>query len=252
MNRMPILCLCLASWFCAMPAQAAVVLITQSAALAGNVTPGDAPGFPVTLSASGSYRLDSNLALSTAVNGIEVMAAEVTIDFNGFKISGGDVANNGVVGFQRGLTVRNGTIRAFNKNALKMSGPFLVVDNMRIVDNNGFGIYEDQFSSTVGYATVKNSVLSGNDYGIICAKSCRVENNIVSDNSTTGVYIFGSGGLILGNAIFSNTQFGIALTLTNTRTGIGNNTIVENGTAAVGGSGSYIPLHPNACFPQAC
>ncbi len=34
-----------------------VVLIDQNRALAGNVTPGDTPGFPVTISLSGSYRL---------------------------------------------------------------------------------------------------------------------------------------------------------------------------------------------------
>ena len=34
-----------------------VVLIDQNHALAGNITPGDGPGFPVTLSQPGSYRL---------------------------------------------------------------------------------------------------------------------------------------------------------------------------------------------------
>ena len=38
-----------------------VVLIDQARALAGNVTPGDAPGFPVTISEPGSYRLASDL-----------------------------------------------------------------------------------------------------------------------------------------------------------------------------------------------
>ena len=37
-----------------------VVLINQSAALAGNVTPGGTPGFPVTVSVSGSYTLSGN------------------------------------------------------------------------------------------------------------------------------------------------------------------------------------------------
>jgi len=47
----------------AVPAYAVdgVVLINQSVALSGNVTPGDTPGFPVTISAPGSYRLSSNL-----------------------------------------------------------------------------------------------------------------------------------------------------------------------------------------------
>jgi hypothetical protein len=37
-----------------------VILIDQNKALAGNVTPGDTPGFPVIISQPGSYRLDSN------------------------------------------------------------------------------------------------------------------------------------------------------------------------------------------------
>lgn len=41
------------------PAQAAdgQILISQAKALAGNVTHGDAPGFPVTLTQPGSYQL---------------------------------------------------------------------------------------------------------------------------------------------------------------------------------------------------
>src|SRR5260221_3357918 len=38
-----------------------VILIDQSKALAGNVTPGDAAGFPVTISRRGSYRLSGAL-----------------------------------------------------------------------------------------------------------------------------------------------------------------------------------------------
>ena len=45
-------------------AQDAVVLIDQTRVMAGNITPGDAPGFPATISRSGSYRLASNLVIS--------------------------------------------------------------------------------------------------------------------------------------------------------------------------------------------
>ena len=38
-----------------------VTLIDQNKALAGSVTPGDTPGFPVTISQPGSYRLSGNL-----------------------------------------------------------------------------------------------------------------------------------------------------------------------------------------------
>src|SRR5580693_1218836 len=66
-----------------------VVLINQANALAGNVTPGDAPGFPVTISVAGSYRLSSNLTVPDAnTDAIDITVSHVTIDLNGFSIIG--------------------------------------------------------------------------------------------------------------------------------------------------------------------
>src|SRR5215208_2216353 len=48
------------------------IVITQAKALAGNVTPGDTPGFPVTLSRAGSYILGSNLQASAGKAGITI------------------------------------------------------------------------------------------------------------------------------------------------------------------------------------
>src|SRR5213079_870780 len=96
-------------------------------ALAGGVTPGDAPGFPVTLSVAGSYRLSGNLTVPDEnTNAIVVSADNVTIDLNGFSIlgpvvcSGNPVSCNfttgtgtGVIvdGLHPNLTLVNGTIR---------------------------------------------------------------------------------------------------------------------------------------------
>jgi hypothetical protein len=65
-----------------------VILIDQNRALAGNVTPVDAPGFPVTITQPGSYRLSGNLTAGANVSGIEILASNVTLDLNGFTISG--------------------------------------------------------------------------------------------------------------------------------------------------------------------
>ena len=69
-------------------AQAQVVTIDQAKALAGNVTPGDAPGFPVTISQPGSYRLSGPLTVPDNTIGITVGAPNVTLDLNGFALSG--------------------------------------------------------------------------------------------------------------------------------------------------------------------
>src|SRR5215471_14991683 len=70
-------------------AAAAQVHISQTAALAGGITPGDAPGFPVTITSPGNYVLDSDLAVADAdTTAIDVSADNVTIDLNGFTIRG--------------------------------------------------------------------------------------------------------------------------------------------------------------------
>ena len=58
---------------------------------AGGVTATDTAGFPVTIAASGSYRLTGNLVVTdknTTVIEVTNPAKQVTIDLNGFSISG--------------------------------------------------------------------------------------------------------------------------------------------------------------------
>src|SRR5262249_45497549 len=72
-----------------LPAVDGVTLIDQKAVSAGKVTPLDTPGFPVTISESGSYRLTGNLAVpDAATTAIQITAANVALDLNGFTISG--------------------------------------------------------------------------------------------------------------------------------------------------------------------
>jgi hypothetical protein len=76
-----------------------VVEINQAKAMAGGVTPGDSPGFPVEIYAGGSYRLTSNLDVAAGgqgspenLHGIVVSVAsepkQVDIDLNGFTLLG--------------------------------------------------------------------------------------------------------------------------------------------------------------------
>lgn len=102
-----------------------VVLINQSTALAGNVTPGDAPGFPVTISVTGSYKLSGNLTVPDAnTTAIQITADDVTIDLNGFSILGPTVCSGvpvtscspmgsgaGILSQKSNITLSNGKIR---------------------------------------------------------------------------------------------------------------------------------------------
>lgn len=250
-NAVLLICLAL-SW--APPAFAqGEILITQAKALAGDVTPGDAPGFPVTLKQPGSYKLASNLTPGPNVNGILVNAPDVTIDLNGFRMSGGPAggannSGNGIVALGDRLTVKNGTLGAFKNAGILAPGRLhLIVENMRIVNGGRYGIYADNpvAVSRGKYTRIQNSsiVLNLSD-GIVCGLSCHVEGSVVSQNGRTGITI--STGTVLGNTISYNALVGIAAG----NVGFGNNSLASNNSDGVQVAGpSLTELQANACFP---
>jgi hypothetical protein len=247
MTRMSMAALIACALLLAGPAAAVdgAIQITQAKALAGNVTPGDAAGFPVTITRPGSYVLAGNLQAPANRTGIVVSASEVSIDLNGFRINGGGgTAGRGIDSHQRGLTVRNGTIRGFKGDGIKTIGALMVVDNMRVEENGGTGV----FDVTNGYARIVNSTIFGNTgAGVSCRNSCHVEDNLISANVREGVFINGKGGTILGNSIYANQLYGIWALDEN---GVGNNTVIDNSSGQI--VGPALNLFPNACSPQAC
>jgi hypothetical protein len=222
------------------------ILINQAKANAGGVTPGDASGFPVTLSRPGRYKLSGNLGVPAGEVGIEVTARDVTINFNGFTMSSTVSSSQPAVGISArdiaGLRVMKGTITGFGSAAILNDGlgsAFTVIENMRIVNNiSGIGIGENV---RVLNSTVANNTNGG---GIICRSGCAIENNVITGNGGHGIAMWG-GGVVLGNVIVANTNFG--LVVSNGSSGYGNNVLVGNGQGPR--VGNTIELHPNACSP---
>ncbi len=106
-----------------------VVDINQVRAAAGGVSPGDAAGFPVTISQAGSYRLTGNLTVPDAnTTAISVTADNVTVDLNGFSILGPTGAGTGRgvsgVGFSH-TTVRNGTVQGVGEDGIRLGNDAL-------------------------------------------------------------------------------------------------------------------------------
>jgi hypothetical protein len=113
------------------------IAITQARAMAGGVTPGDAPGFPVTISQPGSYVLSGILTVPNAgTDGIVIAASHVTIDLNGFAILGPTDCSGGLspcagAGTGHGITtptdqfnitIRNGTIQGMGFAGIDIRG----------------------------------------------------------------------------------------------------------------------------------
>lgn len=119
-----------------------VVLINQSTVMA-------AGGFPYTISQPGSYKLSGNLQSPTGSNGIIIAASNVTLDLNGFTISGSSAGPfiGGVLlsarNAPKATTVRNGTI---NGNGIFVdlggTGGGTVLEDLTLIESSGGGQVE--------------------------------------------------------------------------------------------------------------
>jgi hypothetical protein len=218
------------------------ILITHAKALAGNVTPGDTAGYPVTISIPGNFQLASNLFVAADKIGIQVTGANATIDLNGFTMQGSNVAWHGITGGVDGVTIKNGTITGFEFDGINGTAAFWTVENMQVVGNGRFGIYTE-FGSHARF--LNNTVAQNGSSGIVCGLGCLVEDSIVSENGAHGV--FAQRGTVLGNTIVSNNGFGIGGG--SSGVGFGNNTLVDNNNGNAQVAGGLDLLHPNACTP---
>lgn len=142
--------------------------INQARALAGGVTPGDAPDFPVQIFTSGSFLLTSDLNVPvTSSGGIEIHAPRVVIDLNGFSIvgagtcgpcpvascSGGAGSGKGIYtaspSVYSGVEIRNGAIRGMGADGVLVQGG-VYAENLLVRDNGARGI------DVLGGGSIKN------------------------------------------------------------------------------------------------
>ena len=223
------------------------VLIAHGLVLSGDITPGDAPGYPATLTRPGHYKLIGNLEVPPGQRGIQAAAANITIDLAGFRITGAGKAEYGVLGPYPGLVLKNGTIRGFRFDEVSVTlnsgvpnnGEAWTVEDMRIVENGRYGIIGRP------YLRVIDSVIAENtSFGIFCFGTCHIQGNVVSGNKSEGIRI-NVTGTVLGNAIVDNTSYGI---VGQASSGFGDNTLYGNNA---GGAQVFSgkPLNPNACTP---
>jgi hypothetical protein len=228
------------------------VLIDQAQVAAGGITPADTAGFPVTINRSGKYKLTQNLVVPAGVNAFNITADNVTLDFNGFRITGGRV---GVAAPNvDGLTVMNGTIVNFSSHGIRTRG-FAIIQDMQIINNGGtskgMGVLLDN------NGRVLRSTISNNDgVNIYCISRCLIVGNVVSaSRQESGIGFFNvnntrsdaGGHLVLNNVIANNFIFAI---YSEGASAYANNTITGNGefngSSVIGGA---VQAHPNYCNP---
>lgn len=251
-----------------------VLEINQTCAVQTGCFAGDTAGLPVEISASGSYRLTSNLVVPDEnTNGITVGADNVSIDLGGFEIlgpvnctgtpiicapsSGVGSGVHGVNSAISGTSVRNGSIRGMGSSGVNL-GVQSEATHLRVRSNRLQGISTGNGSTIAGNTAYRNrgdgisasagSTVSGNaahqngDDGILTGVGSTVSGNSSYDNEGDGIQT-SSGSSVLGNTVRLNTGYGLNLA---THSGYRENVISANTAGTVTGS-DLVNLGNNAC-----
>jgi hypothetical protein len=237
----------------AAPVNAAVILITHAKAQTGNVTPGDAAGYPVTISIPGKFQLDSNLFVSSNKIGIQVTSKNVTIDLNGFTLQGSGVAWYGITGGTNAVTIQNGTITQFKFDGINGTGNYWIVDNLSSIENGREGIVLELGN----YHRIQDSTVADNGATGIKCMHCVISGNVVASNGYDGIdaNVGGAdgGATVVGNYIVDNTYYGLIAGSTLGGSGFANNTLFRNNSGTAGTQVGYSQgMHPNICVNLVC
>jgi hypothetical protein len=190
-----------------------------------------------TISQPGSYYVTQNL--STTGTCILVTANDVTIDLNGFILTGDGLNGNGIeINSVSSVEVRNGTVGGFYIGIMANWNP-APTDSNRVINvraiGNYYGIFLNSQSNLIkdcsvayssypgGYgifarlgsmltnntAFTNNQSNSLNMGGINVINSCIVKNNTLHGNLQNNIYVNGQHNDIEGNLVNLSTGNGI-------------------------------------------
>lgn len=206
--------------------------------------------------------LDSNIG--PCATGITIGADNITLDLNGFTISGtpdtGEGPGIGLSG-RTGVTVRNGTVTQFDAGVSIEGGSANTVTAMRLLDNRGsfstdFGDGIAVFASSSNRIT-NSQVRNNGPYdgiGLIRSNFNVIDGNQVTDNTqsfqTTGIRLENAGlsasndNVVTSNLVVNNALDGVEVFARGSRNQIRSNQIVGNGrdgvTVFTGGNNNVI------------
>jgi parallel beta-helix repeat protein len=197
--------------------------------------------FPLIISAPGSYRLKKNFTVPDAnTTAIEITAANVTLDLNGYAISGPTACTGfpvtscapagggkGIYSLAMNVRVTGGTVQGMGDHGIQLLGSGSTVDNIRGNNNGGSAV------EMADGGRLTDNVASANGAGLGCGNWCYVSGNAATFNMAEGLYI-GSESTILDNVASRNGGTGIA---SGDHSTIANNTANSNGGDGISGGG---------------
>lgn len=174
----------------------------------------------------GSYVVGKNLV---AAGDCLVIANDfVTIDLNGFTLSGGAKSGAGVSELPgssfRGITVRNGVVTNFLQGILFAKSTGVTIERVNATANTAEGIVAGDMS------TVNRSQAIGNgNTGIRLGQRALATGNSANENGGGGILV-DIGGNVVGNSAGRNKGTGIA---TSEGANVAHNVSRNNGTDGI-------------------
>ena len=191
--------------------------------------------------------LDSNVGPCTGT-GLIVAASNITLDLNGFTISGGPAGEAGpgiLLDGTTGVTVKNGTVTQFDAGVSIEGGSGNTVTAMKVLDNrSNFGDYGDgiiMFQSNSNKIT-NNQVRNNGPYdgiGVLRGAFNVIDSNQITDNNqsttnTAGIRLENLGfsasndNIVTNNLVSNSGTFGIQVFAGGSRNQIKFNQSVNN------------------------
>ncbi len=200
-----------------------VIEINQAQALSGGVTAGDAPGFPITISQAGSYRLTGNLSYESAaqltgqcdspVNAgvcfIHILSNDVSLDLNGFSLNGDFSIDSGIIADGDNISIGNGFLKEFPVIGV-WTGKSSRITGLQLVEA---GMQKYSINSD-GNCLIRDNIVTGSEHEGIFVRGdgCTITRNVVQDNSQ-GIVVTGNGCTISENTVLDSNSFaGISVT----------------------------------------
>ncbi len=202
-----------------------VIEINQAVVSAGSLS-GDSPGYPLTLTAPGSYRLTQNLDMlsvgTVPSDVVQILGDDITLDLNGFRLechrptlpsrilcNGLGTFSNGVIVQGNNVEIKNGSIRGMAGDGIDASysqNRGLVVSGIRSFENGFDGI------SIRGPAQVWNSQFHDNgSYGINLFSSGVIQlRGVLASGNNVGIRM--SGIVFMGDSTIQDGYAGSSLT----------------------------------------
>lgn len=160
---------------------------------------------PITITEPGNYRLITNLNAGGRPFVISIESSDVTLDLNGFSITG---LNDAIRATGSNIAIFNGSINAGDGAGISLGGSNCRVEKLRIGGRDGMSLGTN--------CIVKDNTVQAALTGILCS-GCVVSGNTVSTvlgvaiSATNSSLVLGNTATATGNiALFADDTTGYA------------------------------------------